>query len=154
MKNLFNYRTVLGNIRIVEENGKITNLLFYNEPYPKEYEIKETEILKQANIQLQEYLKKERKTFDLPINIKGTPFQQKVWDILKSIPYGETRNYKEIANQMESKTKIYKSIGSSCNQNPIPILIPCHRVIGVDGDLKGYKGGIEMKRFLLHLESN
>ncbi len=101
--------------------------------------------------QLKEYFAGKRADFDLPVSLKGTPFQVKVWQSLRKIPYGETRSYKEIA-QMIGNPKAVRAVGSANNQNPVPIIIPCHRVIGSSGSLVGYGGGLDKKEILLSLE--
>lgn len=112
---------------------------------------KETNLINKAYIQLNEYFNKKRKTFDLPLVINGTVFQNKVWNSLLTIPYGETKTYKEIA-QMINCPKGYRAVGSANNKNKIMIVIPCHRVIGTNNKLVGYAGGIRVKKYLLDLE--
>jgi methylated-DNA-[protein]-cysteine S-methyltransferase len=101
--------------------------------------------------QLNEYLAGKRKTFTVPLHFMGTPFQLKVWDELRRIPYGETRSYGELAGRV-GNLKAQRAVGMANNKNPIAILVPCHRVIGKDGSLTGYAGGLELKRRLLELE--
>ena len=101
--------------------------------------------------QLQEYAEGRRKVFELPLNPIGTPFQQKVWQALLAIPYGETRTYGQIA-QAIGMPKAARAVGGACNRNPIGIIIPCHRVIGSNGKLTGYYGGLEFKELLLEHE--
>jgi O-6-methylguanine DNA methyltransferase len=103
--------------------------------------------------QLDEYFVGNRIHFDLPLSLKGTPFQMKVWQSLREIPYGETKSYKEIA-QMIGNPKAVRAVGSANNQNPVPIVIPCHRVIGTSGSLVGYGGGLDKKEILLSLEKH
>jgi methylated-DNA-[protein]-cysteine S-methyltransferase len=103
--------------------------------------------------QLQEYFSKKRTQFDLPLDLYGTPFQKKVWSQLRNIPFGEIRTYKEIA-QAIGRSKAVRAVGGANNRNPIPIIIPCHRIIGSNGSLVGYAGGIEIKEYLLTLEAN
>jgi methylated-DNA-[protein]-cysteine S-methyltransferase len=101
--------------------------------------------------QLQEYFAGQRQVFDLPLDPHGTPFQRQVWAALQSIPYGETISYAELARRI-GKTSAVRAVGAANGQNPLPIVIPCHRVIGSDGSLTGYGGGLPIKRFLLDLE--
>lgn len=101
--------------------------------------------------QLQEYFAGKRTLFDLPITLFGTPFQKSVWTELSRIPYGETRSYKDIALSIGA-VKAVRAIGGANNHNPIPIVIPCHRVIGSNGALVGYGGGLSIKEHLLKLE--
>ena len=103
--------------------------------------------------QMQEYFNRKRKKFDLPLEINGTDFQKRVWGELLKIPYGETISYKELAMQLGDE-KVIRAAASANGSNPIPIVIPCHRVIGADGSMVGYGGGIEVKKKLLALEGS
>ena len=144
----FTYETILGSVTFVEENGTLLAVTTH-----RSYEgiCQETPLIKEACRQLSEYLKGERKTFDLPLNPKGTDFQKCVWRALCDIPYGETRTYKQIAEAI-GNPKAVRAVGMANNRNPITIIVPCHRVIGANGKLVGYGGGREMKEFLLRLE--
>jgi len=104
-----------------------------------------------AAVQLREYFNGKRKNFDLPLKPNGTNFQRQVWDALMEIPYGETGSYKQIAQAIDNPDA-YRAVGNANNRNPIWIMIPCHRVIGADGTLTGYGGGLEMKQILLNIE--
>lgn len=108
-------------------------------------------LLVEAEKQLSEYFAGTRREFALPLAPVGTEFQRKVWDALRTIPYGETRSYGEIAAQI-GNPKAGRAVGMANNRNPLPILIPCHRVIGADGTLVGYGGGLDVKSALLELE--
>lgn len=110
-------------------------------------------ILKQASQQLRAYFAAELQNFDLPLDPRGTPFQISVWHALLRIPYGQTRSYRQIAEAVGSP-KAVRAVGAANGQNPIPILIPCHRVIGSNGKLTGFGGGLPLKRSLLDLESS
>ncbi|HET6785966.1 MAG TPA: methylated-DNA--[protein]-cysteine S-methyltransferase [Erysipelotrichaceae bacterium] len=101
--------------------------------------------------QFTEYEEGARKVFDLPLHIKGTEFQKKVWNALLEIPYGETRSYQEIAIQI-GNPKAVRAVGGACNRNPIGIIVPCHRVVGKNGSLTGYAGGLDYKKLLLEKE--
>ena len=101
--------------------------------------------------QLISYLNGERKEFDLPIDLKGTAFQESVWEALQHIPYGQTVSYMDIAEKIE-KPKAVRAVGAAIGANPVMILVPCHRVIAKDGKLTGFRGGIPMKERLLELE--
>ena len=103
--------------------------------------------------QMKEYFKRKRRVFDLPLEVEGTDFQNRVWDQLQKIPYGETINYKELAIRLGDE-KVIRAAASAIGSNPIPVIIPCHRVIGADGSIIGYGGGIEMKKKLLRLEGS
>lgn len=108
-------------------------------------------IIVQTVQQLQEYFAGKRKDFDLPLAANGTPFQQQAWQQLSNIPYGETISYSEQAKRMGDKNKS-RAIGLANGRNPISIIIPCHRVIGANGKLTGYAGGLDRKAFLLEFE--
>lgn len=112
-----------------------------------------TELLLKAEQELLEYFAGKRKEFDLPLHLEGTPFQLKVWNALLTIPYGETRSYKEIAESIGNE-KACRAVGMANNRNSVMILVPCHRVIGADGGLVGYGGGLPLKEKLLELEKN
>lgn len=101
--------------------------------------------------QLKEYFEGTRKKFEVPIDIDGTEFQVKVWNEVKKIPYGKTKSYKSIAEKL-GNAKLIRAVGKANGQNPVPILIPCHRVIGADGTLTGYAGGLDVKEKLLEIE--
>lgn len=101
--------------------------------------------------ELDEYFEGKRKTFDIPLRTHGTAFQEKVWAALRAIPYGEVRSYKEVAEAI-GHPRAYRAVGMANNANPIFIIVPCHRVIGSDGSLTGYGGGLPMKKALLSLE--
>jgi methylated-DNA-[protein]-cysteine S-methyltransferase len=101
--------------------------------------------------QLEEYLGRRRRAFDLPLAVSGTEFQRLVWRALEEIPYGETRTYGELARTIGRPAAV-RAVGHANHDNPIGVVIPCHRVIGADGSLTGYGGGLPMKRFLLELE--
>jgi methylated-DNA-[protein]-cysteine S-methyltransferase len=113
--------------------------------------VKETSLIREAAFQLSEYLAGKRKTFDIPLDIKGTPFQLAVWKALLDIPYGETRSYKEIAESI-GRAKACRAVGMACNRNPVAIIVPCHRVIGTDGSMTGFASGVNIKEKLLELE--
>lgn len=146
--NRYHYKFPIGTVCIEEENHFITGL--YMDSNIEENE-KETELLQEAYQQLKEYFSGKRKTFDLPIHLEGTEFQKKVWAALQTIPYGATRTYGEIAEQI-GKHKASRAVGGANHNNPIMIIVPCHRVIGVNGSLVGFGGGLDMKKYLLELE--
>lgn len=154
MKNIFYYDTKIGRIGI-EENGRaITKIYFTNKDNEEEIiNGNETILLKEAIKQLNEYFDGKRSSFDLPTEPKGTEFQNKVWNALKEIPCGETRSYGEIARIIGNE-KASRAVGMANNKNPIPIIVPCHRVIGANGKLVGYAGGLDIKEKLLDLEKN
>lgn len=110
-------------------------------------------LLDRAQQQLTEYFEGDRTTFDLPLARDGSEFQLKVWSALNTIGYGQTATYGEIARQLGYDTAVSRAVGSANGSNPIPIVVPCHRVIGSNGTLTGYAGGIDRKRTLLDLET-
>ncbi|HZJ58018.1 MAG TPA: methylated-DNA--[protein]-cysteine S-methyltransferase [Clostridia bacterium] len=151
MGNVFYYDTPIGRLMIGGQDDNITYLLFEGNPVPRGYSIGETPILAEAARQLDEYFCGRRKEFDLRLEPMGTEFMNKVWTSLLKIPYGQTRSYKDIAESI-GKNKAYRAVGLANNRNPISIIIPCHRVVGSNGALVGYGGGLEIKTFLLNLE--
>ena len=152
MKYYYTYSTILGDIEIAEEDGYITKL-YIRDNIEDDYIKKETELIYEAFKQLDEYLKGERREFELPLKAEGTQFQMSVWDALTKIPYGETRSYKDIAVAINNE-KAVRAVGNANNKNPISIFIPCHRVIGANGKLVGYGGGLDIKEILLNLEKD
>jgi len=108
-------------------------------------------LLRRAESQLDEYFAGERQAFDLPLAPRGTPFQREVWFALASIPYGRTASYAQLAAQVDRPTAT-RAVGAANGRNPLPIVLPCHRVIGADGSLTGFGGGLPTKRFLLELD--
>lgn len=149
MKNIFVFQTKIGLVAIEDNGTEITDVNVISENHS--IEVNETSLLKNAALQLNEYLEGKRNSFDLPLNPNGTEFQKKVWAALCDIPYGETRSYKQIAEYI-GNPKACRAVGMANNKNPIMIFIPCHRVVGSDGSLTGYAGGLDMKEKLLSLE--
>lgn len=147
--NYYTRNTILGAITIVEDKGFVTHLFMAEKNLCANY--CETEVLKEGFKQLDEYFSGERKIFVMPLKPKGTEFQQRVWSILSKIPYGETRTYKQIA-VLVGACRASRAVGQANNRNPIPIFIPCHRVVGSDNSLKGFIYGSDVKRKLLELE--
>ena len=144
----------IGAVRIVERGQHIVQLdLGGKAPYAPLADVAEqpTPLLLRAFAQLEEYLAGVRKKFDLPLAPAGTPFQRKVWNALEQIPYGQTRSYRQIAEAVNSP-KGFRAVGMANNRNPIAVFIPCHRVIGADGSMVGYGGGLDIKKHLLRLE--
>ena len=144
--------TALGKIGVAEERGRIVAVYFDGEALPAGAVLRETAVLKEAFRQLHAYMAGELKVFDLPLAPEGTAFQMKVWAALRNIPYGGTASYKDVAAKI-GNPKATRAVGMANNRNPIPIMIPCHRVIGADGSLVGFGGGLELKRKLLRIES-
>lgn len=109
-------------------------------------------LLDDAQQQLEEYFAGDRQTFDLPLANDGTEFQRKVWGELRRIPFGVTASYSEVARRLGYEPVVSRAVGAANGANPLPIVVPCHRVVGSDGSLTGYAGGVERKRILLELE--
>lgn len=151
MKVQFQYQTDLGMLYIVQEDDAIAEVGILQPNEIIQYEKKETPLIQNAYQQLKEYFQGERQTFQLPLTPKGTPFQQKVWNILQTIPYGETWSYLQMAKAI-GNPKACRAVGMANHRNPIGIIIPCHRVIGSNGNLVGYASGLDRKRYLLNLE--
>lgn len=158
------FETPMGTMTVYEEEGQISFLSYGKPPFiegkppfngGKLPFVGEKEgrspVITQTIHQLTMYFQKERKTFDLPLCFHGTPFQKSVWEALLSIPYGETRTYGEIAKQI-GKPNACRAVGMANKRNPLAIVVPCHRVIGKNGTLTGYNGGMAKKEALLALE--
>jgi len=144
------YDSAFGRI-VIESDGKaITCIKTDGNLLPKGKK-KANALTDRAATQLEEYFSGKRDRFDVPLNPRGTDFQRLVWKALQDIPYGETRSYKQIAEAI-NKPNACRAVGMANNKNPIWIMIPCHRVIGSNGTLTGYGGGLEMKQRLLELE--
>ena len=145
------YETPIGTIGIAEKDGKITRLYFQTDYRPSETTIRETPLLQEAAHQLQDYRTGKLADFSLPLQPEGTAFMQQVWSRLCEIPYGETASYKSLAESIGNPNAA-RAVGMANHRNPIPIFIPCHRVIGASGSLVGYRGGLGLKSRLLKLE--
>ena len=149
-------KTPVGLLKVVASDKGLAAILWENDD-PKRVRIdhgledKKHTVLLEAERQLLEYFAGMRDTFSLPLDFSGTPFQKKVWAALCRIPFGETRSYADIAKEVGSP-KAVRAVGSANGKNPISIVAPCHRVIGKNGKLTGFAGGLEVKEFLLGLE--
>lgn len=149
----YTYPAPFGQLTITEDKKAIIGLSFHKSEKLAAMAVeKESPLIKQAYQQLQEYFAGNRKQFNLPLSPVGTPFQQKVWTALQTIPYGETASYQDIAIKVGCP-KGPRAIGMANNKNPIAIIIPCHRIIGKSGKMVGYGGGLPIKEFLLALEA-
>ena len=151
MKNVYYYDYPIGTLGIVSENDKICLIAFKGDKRFFGAVLKENEVIKSMSIQLYEYFSGERKSFTVPTLLNGTDFQKSVWNALAEIPIGETRSYKDIAVRV-GNPKGFRAVGMANNKNPLMIVFPCHRVLGADGSLVGYAGGLEAKKYLLELE--
>ena len=148
-RNIWFYDFPIGTLGIAEENGGISRICFGE--HLAGFETAETPLIQRAAEQLREYFNEERRQFALPLSLRGTAFQLAVWNALRTIHAGETRSYRDVA-VMVGNPKACRAVGLANNRNPIPIFIPCHRVIGSNGSLTGYAGGLWMKQYLLELE--
>ena len=151
MRCIWRYETPVGKLGIAEKDGGISHILFEHQPAPPGYETRETPLIREAAAQLAAYFAGESREFDLPLSPEGTAFQRMVWDALCTIEVGETRSYQQMAVQINRPTAV-RAVGAANGRNPIPIMIPCHRVIGSNGSLTGYAGGLAMKQYLLEQE--
>jgi methylated-DNA-[protein]-cysteine S-methyltransferase len=148
----------VGDLRIVEHAGAITAIEFSpfrdHDGRPRGSRQDDHPVLAEATTQLRAYFARELKEFDLPLAPVGSMFQRSVWDQLLLIGYGDTASYGEIARRLGKSNAASRAVGLANGSNPIPIVIPCHRVIGANGTLTGYAGGIERKQTLLSLEQD
>jgi len=154
LKHFWIYEYPIGPFGIAEADGRVTHVFLTDREdrdAPEGYEKRETPLIKKTHKQMTEYFKGQRRAFDLPLEFKGTDFQKRAWEALLAIPYGETRSYGEIAANT-GNPKACRAVGMANNRNPIAIICPCHRVIGADGSLVGYGGGLARKEYLLELE--
>ncbi|MDR2756196.1 MAG: methylated-DNA--[protein]-cysteine S-methyltransferase [Planctomycetaceae bacterium] len=151
IKSLSYFETSIGRLGLVENGEAVTNIFFRSEKAPPNTKEHLTPLLRRAVRQIKEYLNGQRTVFDLPLKPEGTDFQLAVWKALQTIPYGETMSYRDIAEQI-GNPKACRAVGMANHRNPITIIIPCHRVIGTDGSLTGYGGGLKLKQQLLNLE--
>ena len=155
MKKYCYYEAPFGPLMLVGGNAKLEELRFPNQdqsvPAGSDWQEDKQEF-KTVIQQLDEYFQGNRTTFDLELAPKGTPFQKSVWKELSNIPFGETINYGELAVRV-GNPKASRAVGAANGKNPIPIIVPCHRVIGKNGTLTGFGGGLDVKKQLLELEN-
>lgn len=151
MNRVFFYQTDLGDIGIAENGRAVTHLYFGAATVPPDATQAETELLREAGRQLLEYLAGRRRQFAVPLAPAGTSFRQSVWQAIGAIPYGQTRSYREIAQRLGQPSAV-RAVGTANRRNPLPVFIPCHRVIGARGQLTGYLGGLDIKKYLLGLD--
>lgn len=143
--------TLIGTVSITEDgDGRITGVYLPNDNLPPMEEI-ETDTLREAASQINGYLSGKRRTFDLDIHTGAEGFRARVLEAIVDIPYGETRTYAEVA-EMAGSPKAYRAVGTACSTNPLPIIIPCHRVVPSNGGIGQYTGGTSLKRRLLDHE--
>jgi len=145
--------TPIGRLELVDGGGALVAIRF-DAPVDgsPEHERGGSALLRRAHDQLTEYFAGERRTFDLPLRPRGTDFQRRVWDVLATVPWGTTTTYGALAARLGLPPGAARAVGAANGANPIPVVLPCHRVIGSDGTLTGYAGGLERKARLLRLE--
>jgi methylated-DNA-[protein]-cysteine S-methyltransferase len=154
MKVHFLMESSLGTLTLVNTDGVLSGIYMPDHKHGPKSETLGARVrsgFEQAVSQLQEYFDQQRTMFTLPLAPEGTDFQQRVWKQLRNIPYGETRTYAQLADAIGNRAAI-RAVGLANGRNPLSIVVPCHRVIGSDGSLTGYAGGLDRKRFLLDLE--
>jgi methylated-DNA-[protein]-cysteine S-methyltransferase len=144
----------LGELTLVADEGRLSGVYFphhWYAPDPATFGARAATGLQEARNQLAEYFAGDRDRFDLPLSVRGDDFQRRVWDLIGAIPYGETVTYGELAAELGSQVAA-RDVGAAVGRNPLCVVVPCHRVVGRDGRLTGYAGGLARKRFLLDLE--
>lgn len=153
MANIWNYDTVIGKMNIVSDNGYVVSIFLSDKIDfdSGKYNLKEDDIIKEANIQIQEYLCGKRKVFQIPYKVSGTDFQKKVFEKLSLVPYGEAVSYSNIAENIGNK-RACRAVGNALNKNPLLILIPCHRVVLKSGNYGGFAYNNFVKEYLINLE--
>lgn len=152
MRSMYIIETVIGPLTVIESQNSITHIHF-GEVKVMGIDERRTELIDETEKQINAFYRGERDTFDLPLTLQGTEFQNKVWKALREIPKGETRSYKDIAAAV-GNPNASRAVGMANNRNPIPVIIPCHRVIGKNGKLVGFAGGLELKEKMLMIERN
>ncbi|MBF7096588.1 methylated-DNA--[protein]-cysteine S-methyltransferase [Alkalibacter mobilis] len=146
------FESPVGNIVLTANSNELLSIEFGGTALNLNFESSDDLLLKEVQKQLLEYFEGSRRKFDIPFSLPGTDYQKKVYNELLKIPYGQTRSYGEIARSIGSP-KGSRAVGGANNKNCLPIIIPCHRVIGSDGKLVGYAGGLQIKKWLLDLEN-
>lgn len=144
--------TPLGELELEEQNQKLAALRFNNFRMKSDNQTSQRSLLQTAREQLLAYFNGDRTAFDIPVQLDGTNFEKEVWQQLRVIQYGTTITYTELANELGDAKKV-RAVGRANGRNPLPVIIPCHRVIGAGNKLTGYSGGIENKKWLLRHES-
>lgn len=161
MTYTYHYNSPLGGITLSSNTAALTGLWFDGQKYfgdtlPKEYEEKSLPIFKQATRWLDIYFSGKAPDFTPPLSMETTPFRKAVWEIMRSIPFGQTMTYKEIADKIAKQNGLHRmsaqAVGGAVGHNSISLIIPCHRVVGTNGSLTGYAGGIDKKVQLLTME--
>ncbi|NQX88555.1 MAG: methylated-DNA--[protein]-cysteine S-methyltransferase [Halioglobus sp.] len=143
--------TPIGTLRLLSDAGQLSRIEFENQYSDDSHQEGSDDALRQGAAQLRDYFAGQRRQFQLPLAPTGTVFQHRVWREIGQIPYGEVRTYRDIARAI-GKTSAARAVGAANRRNPLPIVVPCHRVIGSNGRLTGFAGGLETKALLLQLE--
>lgn len=153
MQAIYFYEAAIGRYGIQETDGQLTRLWLGDRIafIPQKAERRETPLLQEAKAQIDAYFERRLQTFSLPLSLQGTDFQLKIWKLLRDIPYGKTTTYGELA-ALSGNPKACRAVGRANGQNPLPIFIPCHRVVGSGKKLVGYTGGLDIKIKLLEIE--
>lgn len=153
MQAIYFYEGAIGRYGIQETDGELTRLWVGDRIafIPQKAERRETPLLQEAKAQLDAYFERRLQKFSLPLSLQGTDFQLKIWNLLRNIPYGKTTTYGELA-ALSDHPKACRAVGRTNGQNPLPIFIPCHRVVGSGKKLVGYTGGLDIKIKLLEIE--
>ncbi len=144
--------TPIGTLRLLSNGAALIGIEFEGQYSDAAGHATSDTVLAACAAQLTDYFAGERRHFELPLAAQGTPFQRSVWNALAHIPYGELRSYRDIARTIGNPAAV-RAVGAANGRNPLPIVVPCHRVIGSNGSLTGFAGGLEIKRFLLQLEA-
>jgi methylated-DNA-[protein]-cysteine S-methyltransferase len=140
----------IGPLTAVREDGLLVGL-WMGPPDTDDLGPEDDDAFADVRTQLDEYFAGTRTTFELPLRATGNKLQLAVWELIAAIPYGETRTYGDLARDLGDRT-LAQAVGAACGRNPLPVVVPCHRVVGADGSLVGFGGGLDRKRFLLDLE--
>jgi methylated-DNA-[protein]-cysteine S-methyltransferase len=147
----------LGELLLTSRAGKLTGLYFADQPHahaaPRLIEDADADIFTETQRQVEEFASGIRQSFDLPLDLSGTPFEASVWRAINAIPYGKTISYSELAEQIGRTAKDARAVGTATGQNPLCWIVPCHRVVGKDGSMTGYAGGVPRKGALLEFEA-
>lgn len=151
------FGTPLGSILVAAKNDHVIRVAFAGSKHfpsigPDWILAPENPLLASAHRQIGEFFSGKRRIFTLPVATPGTPFQNRIWEILQGIPYGKTVSYRDMAHLLGKNDRFIRAVASAIARNPVMLIVPCHRVIGSDGSLVGYAGGLDRKKALLELE--
>lgn len=147
MTNFKTFQSPIGLIKLTAVDTKLKSIWFVDQ-YDESESLPIPDILERSMIQLNEYFEGKRFRFELELDAEGTSFQKKVWELVALVDFGKTQNYSDIARELGSE-KFSRAVGMANGKNPLPIVVPCHRIIGINGKLTGYSGGLEKKKWLL-----